>query len=334
MYTPDDSVVLGGNFLHGLDIPLQLEADAIESRRKVPDKFRFPFFRELHLYAAGNYLAKLRNGDRLSARELDNLSTLINALEMWIEETSQASPSNPANKRLSIDDASHYVTQSNGCLSVYDFLQKLRLEHQKVVHKITVNVPTTTGADNVSLANPFGRQGLNIIPPEVSASTTRVSLGSPKSPKIRLKLKISGGGNKSKHAAAATSSEINTISSSAALGMTTKPETNAIADGGFRISISSAAKVVHNPKGPKKEDTCFVDNNDDDDDWVPSFEPANPVDDFKIDCKSGRPTKGSKKAVSTTNNKKRHSALGESVQMKSTKKTKSTARQRLLKKFR
>ena len=55
--TTEDSLVFGGNFLHSLNIQLQLKAFEIEERIHTPRKFRFPS------YEAVNWLAaqKLKN---------------------------------------------------------------------------------------------------------------------------------------------------------------------------------------------------------------------------------------------------------------------------------
>ncbi|KAI8819448.1 uncharacterized protein EV422DRAFT_113148 [Fimicolochytrium jonesii] len=44
VYTPEDSIVIGGNFLHGLNIDGQLNIYEIEKRTNVPAKFRYPYF--------------------------------------------------------------------------------------------------------------------------------------------------------------------------------------------------------------------------------------------------------------------------------------------------
>jgi hypothetical protein len=44
VYTPVNSIVFGGNFLHSLNIQLQLKIYDLESRLKDPPKFRFPSF--------------------------------------------------------------------------------------------------------------------------------------------------------------------------------------------------------------------------------------------------------------------------------------------------
>jgi F-box and leucine-rich repeat protein 10/11 len=82
VYTPEDSVVFGGNFLHGLDIPKQLAVHHIEVRSRVGKKFRFPYFAPMHFYAAGMYLEKLRQG-YIYEREVNGLPVLLDALEQW-----------------------------------------------------------------------------------------------------------------------------------------------------------------------------------------------------------------------------------------------------------
>lgn len=60
VYTPVDALVFGGNFLHGMDIQMQLTVNAIEARSRVLDQYRFPHFGALQMYAGGMYLKRLR----------------------------------------------------------------------------------------------------------------------------------------------------------------------------------------------------------------------------------------------------------------------------------
>ena len=55
VYTPEDSLVFGGNFLHSYAIEKQIRVAQIEETTKVPQKFRFPFFTELQWYALDKY---------------------------------------------------------------------------------------------------------------------------------------------------------------------------------------------------------------------------------------------------------------------------------------
>ncbi|KAI7866366.1 hypothetical protein BDF14DRAFT_1691873, partial [Spinellus fusiger] len=60
VYTPEDAIVIGGNFLHGMNISTQLRVHAIEEATHVPRKFRFPYFKRTHWYAAHTYHQQLQ----------------------------------------------------------------------------------------------------------------------------------------------------------------------------------------------------------------------------------------------------------------------------------
>ena len=53
-YTPKDSLVFGGNFLHSLNIGTQIRLYEIEIATRVPKKFRFPYFVRF-LWFVGHY---------------------------------------------------------------------------------------------------------------------------------------------------------------------------------------------------------------------------------------------------------------------------------------
>uniref|UniRef100_A0AAY4BSL5 [histone H3]-dimethyl-L-lysine(36) demethylase n=1 Tax=Denticeps clupeoides TaxID=299321 RepID=A0AAY4BSL5_9TELE len=56
VYTPIDTLVFGGNFLHSFNIPMQLNIYNIEDRTRVPAKFRHPFYYEMCWYVLERYL--------------------------------------------------------------------------------------------------------------------------------------------------------------------------------------------------------------------------------------------------------------------------------------
>jgi F-box and leucine-rich repeat protein 10/11 len=56
VYTPVDSIVFGGNFLHSYNIPMQLCVNELERRTKVPIKYQYPFFIQMHWYVALLYV--------------------------------------------------------------------------------------------------------------------------------------------------------------------------------------------------------------------------------------------------------------------------------------
>ncbi|XP_052126433.1 jmjC domain-containing histone demethylation protein 1 [Frankliniella occidentalis] len=56
VYTPLDSLVFGGNFLHAFSIEKQLRIAQVEDTTHVPQKFRYPFFTELLWYVLERYV--------------------------------------------------------------------------------------------------------------------------------------------------------------------------------------------------------------------------------------------------------------------------------------
>lgn len=60
VYTPEDTLVFGGNFVHSYCIETQLRLRDIENETKVPQRFRFPYFDKLCWYVADRYTQELR----------------------------------------------------------------------------------------------------------------------------------------------------------------------------------------------------------------------------------------------------------------------------------
>lgn len=69
VYTPQDSIVFGGNFLHSFSIEKQLQVAHIEEVTRVPTKFRFPFFTEMLWYALDRYIHCLTGRTHLDLPE-------------------------------------------------------------------------------------------------------------------------------------------------------------------------------------------------------------------------------------------------------------------------
>jgi len=77
VYTGEDSIVIGGNFLHTLAVDMQLQIAHMEERLSIQQKFRFPRLEALHWYAVEWY----SNQDRgyfqhLTKRELSGIGAL------------------------------------------------------------------------------------------------------------------------------------------------------------------------------------------------------------------------------------------------------------------
>jgi len=176
VYTPEDSLVFGGNFLHGMDMRLQIASHEIEQRSGVRDKFRFPDFVPMHFYAAGMYLGKLRRGD-ISQREVDELSFFLDTLVQWWNLEAEPSEQRILNncsktKDPAIWNAGMYAAEQNGCDSVDTLLSALREEHARVIKDgICSNPQAPKQSDRPS----------NKMNPECTLGSS--------SPRLRLKIK-------------------------------------------------------------------------------------------------------------------------------------------------
>eukprot|EP00795_Rhopilema_esculentum_P015221 gene15221-6425_t len=71
VYTPADSLVFGGNFIHSYSISQQIQVSEIEHRTKVPNRFRFPFYPQIHWYAAKRYTELLEKDLELREPKLE-----------------------------------------------------------------------------------------------------------------------------------------------------------------------------------------------------------------------------------------------------------------------
>lgn len=75
VYTPTQSLVFGGNFLHSFGIVKQLKTASVEDNTKVPQKFRYPFFTEMLWYVLARYVYTLLGHSHLegepSASEIE-----------------------------------------------------------------------------------------------------------------------------------------------------------------------------------------------------------------------------------------------------------------------
>jgi len=91
VYTPEDSLVFGGNFLHGFNIPMQLKCYELEDRTRTEGKFRFPLFEMMQWYAAHMYLRRLKDtSKRCTEFERTGLLMLVDKLRKWITQPNEA----------------------------------------------------------------------------------------------------------------------------------------------------------------------------------------------------------------------------------------------------
>uniref|UniRef100_A0AAY4E3N0 Uncharacterized protein n=1 Tax=Denticeps clupeoides TaxID=299321 RepID=A0AAY4E3N0_9TELE len=87
--TSQDCMAFGGNFLHNLNISMQLRCYEMERRLKTPDLFKFPYFEAICWYVAKNLQENLKElrEDRFQPPEylIKGVTALIGALKSWLK---------------------------------------------------------------------------------------------------------------------------------------------------------------------------------------------------------------------------------------------------------
>uniref|UniRef100_A0A9R1SSD1 Uncharacterized protein n=4 Tax=Cyprinus carpio TaxID=7962 RepID=A0A9R1SSD1_CYPCA len=86
--TSQDSMAFGGNFLHNLNIGMQLRCYEMERRLKTPDLFKFPYFEAICWYVANNLLETLKELREDNCQPqgylVDGVKALISSLKTWL----------------------------------------------------------------------------------------------------------------------------------------------------------------------------------------------------------------------------------------------------------
>ncbi|KAK2892651.1 hypothetical protein Q8A67_012639 [Cirrhinus molitorella] len=86
--TSQDSMAFGGNFLHNLNIGMQLRCYEMERRLKTPDLFKFPYFEAICWYVGKNLLETLKElrEDKCQPQGylVDGVKALISSLKTWL----------------------------------------------------------------------------------------------------------------------------------------------------------------------------------------------------------------------------------------------------------
>ena len=85
--TPVDSLVFGGNFVHSLNIPMQIQIYELEKKMKTPAKFQYPGFETINWFAAKKLLKELKElnneGKKCPAYLLQGVKALLSILKQW-----------------------------------------------------------------------------------------------------------------------------------------------------------------------------------------------------------------------------------------------------------
>ncbi|XP_075359358.1 lysine-specific demethylase 7A isoform X3 [Mycteria americana] len=88
--TSQDCMAFGGNFLHNLNIGMQLRCYEMEKRLKTPDLFKFPFFEAICWFVAKNLLETLKelreDGFQPPSYLVQGVKALLTALKLWMKK--------------------------------------------------------------------------------------------------------------------------------------------------------------------------------------------------------------------------------------------------------
>lgn len=97
VYTPEDAIVIGGNFLQSFNIGTQLTVYTIEQVTDVPLKFRFPYYKRLNWYALAKFDTWLQHeetANKLSYFELESMALLATFLHKDIKQNDEGAAIN------------------------------------------------------------------------------------------------------------------------------------------------------------------------------------------------------------------------------------------------
>ncbi|XP_066588907.1 histone lysine demethylase PHF8-like isoform X2 [Prorops nasuta] len=85
--TPVDSLVFGGNFVHSLNIPMQIQVYELERKIKTPAKFQYPGFETINWFAAKKLLKELKELNNETKKcppyFLKGVKALLAILKQW-----------------------------------------------------------------------------------------------------------------------------------------------------------------------------------------------------------------------------------------------------------
>ncbi|TPX32699.1 hypothetical protein SmJEL517_g04205 [Synchytrium microbalum] len=185
VYTPVDSIVIGGNFLHGFNIGGQIEVRKIELRTAVPVKFTFPFFDKMMWYASQKY-APILEGDaqKLCIFELDGLCHLADYLEHLLAVIESDEPSHVNERKrltaeipVAIQLRKPFVYVQDIRRMARDELSRRAARTSSLGHDNVVEIETSSVSNTTATASPSRSTGT-----AVPASALQI----PKSIKLRL----------------------------------------------------------------------------------------------------------------------------------------------------
>ncbi|KAK3599372.1 hypothetical protein CHS0354_036378 [Potamilus streckersoni] len=161
VYTPKDSLVFGGNFLHSFNIDQQLSVSAIEDITHVPGKFRYPFYTEISWYVLERYVHCLTG------------KTYLEKPQLKLEETEKADSPLPCPSER----------ESNASSSPPDDVKA------EDIKKETIELAPSTPKLSKTVSIELRRIDESSVRRSSSDDNDSVASGQPKSPSAALKFR-------------------------------------------------------------------------------------------------------------------------------------------------
>lgn len=119
VYTPVDSLIIGGNFLTAVNMDTQIQLSKLEKRTNVPQKFRFPYFSKVLWYTALKYMENWTFFEDIPLNFMQGLLSYLkeemNSLKSYYEN---------AGKQSKNSEESHTALKSRQLQSVYNAIPK------------------------------------------------------------------------------------------------------------------------------------------------------------------------------------------------------------------
>eukprot|EP01134_Creolimax_fragrantissima_P005440 CFRG5440T1 len=140
VYTPEDSLVFGGNFLHAYAIKMQLQVYGVEVSMKVRPRFQFPKFERLMWFAAQTYHNILIGQlGKVPTAMLNDFIYFTHVLRRWTNSSKHKEhiPNGCANPLTMLDDLESHCTS--------ELKRRDNLATKKCVIKL--HLPTNSSID-------------------------------------------------------------------------------------------------------------------------------------------------------------------------------------------
>ncbi|XP_075032494.1 lysine-specific demethylase 2A isoform X2 [Mixophyes fleayi] len=139
VYTPQDTLVFGGNFLHSFNIPTQLRIYSIEDRTRVPTKFRYPFYYEMCWYVLERYVYCMTRRSHLTKdyqRESLSIDLELNGRRRPDTPSSSSSSSSTSSSSPSSSSSSEYDDSSDQDWEEEEGIRKRERDRRKVEREL------------------------------------------------------------------------------------------------------------------------------------------------------------------------------------------------------